>query len=198
MDIDHQATGSAADGNIVTIYMNKVLNNFKSKQEDDLVYDMIPFVRIVSPGQKHSIVDRKVRDNDKVDYKEHWSAFEKKEEFRTNGTPLRDWHVIEKNMIPELELLSIFTVEDFANVSDSNLKNIGPGAVKLREKAEKFVAGLSESDVKLQQAEDRIADLEAKLNELMDAKVANPVVNEETQDVATLLSAGQLEGNRGL
>ena len=72
MDInDFRTTGSASDGNIVTIYTKKVINNFKSKEADELIYDFLPYLEIVSAGQRHSIVVRKIETADKTKYKEH-------------------------------------------------------------------------------------------------------------------------------
>ena len=70
MDInDFTTTASADDGNIVTIFTKKVINNFKSKEADELIYDFLPYLEIVSPGQRHSIVVRKIEEDDKK-YKE--------------------------------------------------------------------------------------------------------------------------------
>jgi len=198
MDInDFRTTASANDGNIVTIFTKKVMNNFKSKEADELIYDFLPYLEIVSPGQKHSIVVRKIEEEDKTKYREHWNAYENKEQMRQNGTALRDWSGVEPEMVAELEYMSIFTVEDLAGVSDGNLSNIGMGATKMRDAAKLFVSGSSKNDVKLQGALDKIADLEETIEKLMGANVAIPDVPKTgTQDDVTKRSTRQSKGNR--
>lgn len=197
MDInDFRTTGSASDGNIVTIYTKKVINNFKSKEADELIYDFLPYLEIVSPGQRHSIVVRKIEEDDKNKYKKHWDAYEKKEQLRSEGTALRDWTGVEPEMVAQLEYMSIFTVEDLSNVSDGNLGNIGMGANKLKNAAKLFVSGKDKNDVTLQKALDKIADLEIKIA-LMGAETAIPDVPKTgTQDEPIKRSTRQPKRNR--
>lgn len=200
MDInDFTTTGSANDGNIVTIFTKKVINNFKSKEADELIYDFRPYLEIISPGQKHSIIIREIEEKDKSKYKEHWNAYQNKEQLRQNGTALRNWSGVEPEMVAELEYQSIFTVEDLANVSDANLGNIGMGATKMRNAAKLFVSGSGKNDVKLQGALDKINDLEETIKTLMGAKSAIPDVPETgTQDDIVKRGARQLKRNRRL
>jgi hypothetical protein len=197
MDInDFRTTGSASDGNIVTIFTKKVINNFKSKEADELIYDFLPYLEIVSAGQRHSIVVRKIETADKTKYKEHWDAYEKKEQLRSEGTALRDWTGVEPEMVAALEYMNIFTVEDLSNVSDGNLQNIGMGANKLKKDAKLFVSGKDKNDVTLQKALDKIADLENKIS-LMGAEVAIPDVPKTgTQDDTFNRSTRQPKRNR--
>lgn len=186
MDINKfKATGTAEDGNIITIYTRKVLNNFKTKEAADFIYDFHPYIRIVSPGQKHSVVDTKMNADHKKRYPAHWEAFEKKESMRNNGTSLLDWTGVENSMIADLEALHIFTVEDMTNVSDAGLDNIGPGARKMRDRAKLFLAGTVGNDVELKKALRRIK----KLEKLMKDAMANPV-GKGKQDDAIKHSTG--------
>ena len=197
MDINNfTTTASADDGNIVTIFTKKVINNFKSKEADELIYDFLPYLEIVSPGQRHSIVVRKIEEDDKNKYKKHWDAYEKKEQLRSEGTALRDWTGVEPEMVAQLEYMSIFTVEDLSNVSDGNLGNIGMGANKLKNAAKLFISGKDKNDVTLQKALDKIADLENKIA-LMGAETAIPDVPKTgTQDEPIKRSTRQPKRNR--
>ncbi len=151
--------GRSPDGNIIIFHMRKIKNNFLSKTNDELHYEQVPYMKIISPGQRYSTVDRKVRAIDKQDYKEQWQAFEKKQELRTKGSPLSEWSGVEEEMIRELEHMNVFTVQDLANVSDANLTNIGPGAGKLREAAKLYVAGEGEKDNIIKTLMKKIEDL---------------------------------------
>jgi hypothetical protein len=186
MDINNQTfstRASASDGNIVTIFTKKKLNAFKSKEEDERIYDYLPYLEIVSPAQKHSIVIRPVVENDKILYPEHWEAYEKKTQLRNNGTPLSEWTGCPEELIPQMEYLSVFTVEDLCNVSDSNLAKIGMGMLKIRESAKLYVAGTGENELKLKKAITKINKLEKKLEKLVGAKAAIlEVPEQENQD----------------
>ena len=160
MDIESFTNeGRSPDGNIIIFHMRKIKNNFLSKQQDELYYDDIPYMKIISPGQRYSTVDRKVHAKDKAEHKEQWEAFEKKQELRTNGTPLSEWSGVETDMIRELEHMNVFTVEDLANVNDANLTNIGPGARKLQDAAKLYVAGEGEIDNIIKTLMKKIEDL---------------------------------------
>ena len=156
----------------------------------------MPYLEIVSPGQRHSIVVRKIEEDDKNKYKKHWDAYEKKEQLRSEGTALRDWTGVEPEMVAQLEYMSIFTVEDLSNVSDGNLGNIGMGANKLKNAAKLFISGKDKNDVTLQKALDKIADLENKIA-LMGAETAIPDVPKTgTQDEPIKRSTRQPKRNR--
>ena len=186
MDIDNQTfstRASASDGNIVTIFTKKKLNGFKSREQEERIYDYLPYLEIVSPAQKHSIVVRPVVENDKILYPHHWEAYEKKTQLRNTGTPLAEWTDCPKELIPQMEYLSVFTVEDLCNVSDNNLAKIGMGMLKIRELAKLYVAGTDKNEVKLQEALDQISKLEKKLQKLVGAKSAIlEVPEQENQD----------------
>ena len=186
MDINHQnfsTRASASDGNVVTIYTEKKLNAFKSKEQNDRVYDYLPYLKIVSMGQKHSIVIREVEEKDKTKYPLHWEAYEKKTQLRNGGTPLSEWADCPKELISQMEYMSVFTVEDLCNVSDANLSKIGIGMLKIRESAKLYVAGTGENELKLKKAITKINKLEKKLEKLVGAKAAIlEVPEQENQD----------------
>lgn len=191
MDIESFTNeGRSPDGNIIIFHMRKIKNNFLSEKNDELYYDDIPYMKVISPGQRHSTVDKKVKAADKLEHKEQWEAFEKKQEMRTSGTPLSVWPGIENEMIPELEFMNVFTVEDLSSVSDANLTNMGPGGRKLREAATVFVAGNSEKD-------GIIATLKEQIRKMtQDANEANPgIVQGENPDELTDDSSGDTKGN---
>ena len=185
MDINQNFStrASASDGNVVTIFTKKCLNNFKTKQQNERVYDYLPYLEIVSMGQKHSIVIREVEEEDKDKYPQHWEAYEKKEQLRQTGTPLADWSGCPSELIVEMEYRNIYTVEDLCNLSDANLSKVGLGVGKIRDAAKLYVAGHGKNELKLKEALDKISKLEKNLKKLMGAKKAIPDVPEqENQD----------------
>tara|TARA_R110000751_G_C13715987_1_gene474930 strand:- start:595 stop:1191 length:597 start_codon:yes stop_codon:yes gene_type:complete len=196
MDMEINRTAHRVDGNIVTIAVERIVNNFKSEQEGIPVYEDIPFIRIVTPSAKNQEVHTKVTEEHKVTYKKVWDQFNAKEKHKSNGTALKQWPDIEPGLIPQYEFMNVFTLEDLISVSDVNLENLGMGAGGLQEKAKIFLANKGKGDVELAKANDRIADLEKKLVELMDTVSVNPDVLKETQDELTNNSTRNTKRNR--
>ncbi len=181
------------DGNLVTINDRRI----KIVRGDDIEIREIPYIEIVSPGQKHSTVHRKVTEEDKIKYKEVWDAYLNKEELRAAGLPLRKWAGIDDLMVPEYEHLNVFTVEALASVPDGHLVNLGPGARQLQKDAIKFLEKGDEKDIQLTEANARIDDLEKKLNAFMDASGANPDPDGDSDEPVDD-SSGHAEGDGGL
>ena len=67
----------------------------------------------------------------------------------------------------------MLTVEQLAAVSDGNLRNLGPEATKLRERARQHLKGPEDTEKDLralvQKLQAPISDLQAKLHQLMGA-----------------------------
>ncbi|MDB4725953.1 hypothetical protein OAF54_00860 [bacterium] len=192
MDIGEFKSTGRVDGNIIIIANERIQNNFKTEEQGIPVFEDIPFVRIITPSAKNQEVHRKLNAGDKIKYKEVWEAFDKKEAHKAAGTPLSQWPEMEIGLIPVYEHNHVYTVEDFAEVSEANLGNLGMGSSGLQLKAKKFLEGKSESDIVLEKAMVRIEELEQLVNELTGAKeLANPAVSEmEKQDELINVSTG--------
>lgn len=182
------------DGNLVTIADRRI----KINRGDDIEFLEVPYIKIVSPGQKHSTVHRKVTEEDKIKFKDVWDAYQNKEEMRAAGIPLKKWDGIDDLLIPEMESMNVFTVEALAAVPDGNLVNLGAGARKLQEAAKEYLEKGDEKDIQLAEANERIATLEKQVNDMMDAARANPDVSEETTDEPIIHSTGHAEGDGGV
>jgi len=185
------------DGNLVTIADRRK----KIVRGEEVLFIEVPYIEIVSPGQKHSTVHRKVTEEDKIKYKSVWEAYQNKEEMRASGTPLRKWGGIDDLLIPEMEHLNIFTVEALAAVPDGNLANLGPGARKLQEAAKEYLEKGDEKDIQLAAANERIDNLEKKLVKLMDAnngESGKKKPGRPRKNVTPEHSAGHAEGDGGI
>lgn len=97
-------------------------------------------IRIMGDNKTHVVrpVDLKgsnVVPSDPIRWPRQWAAFKNKQVNPKTGTPITEWPPISKSQAMVLKSLNIHTVEDLAQVSDSNLGNMGMGARDLRDKA---------------------------------------------------------------
>lgn len=100
---------------------------------------VIDMVRIIIPGDKHNIVERRVREDDKTRFAKQYEAFKKMEEYVPDGTLIETWPMISRTQVYELKAAGIFTVEDIVAIPDSNLSVLGLGGRLLRKYAATFI-----------------------------------------------------------
>jgi len=103
----------------VRFYMNSVQNVNRSKEVGHPVFDDVAFVKIMVPGDKHTVVDTKATDEHKHRFARLWAAFESKQEQITEGWPITEWAAITRAQADELAYLNIRTVEQLAGMADS-------------------------------------------------------------------------------
>jgi hypothetical protein len=110
----------------VKIYMGLKENAAKSEQEGHPVYDNVPFIRIIVPGDKNTVVDTPVTNAHKKRFPKVWERFEKAEGSADvpAGMPIREWPGVSRSQAEELSYHNIFTVEQLANVADTHAQKI--------------------------------------------------------------------------
>ncbi len=177
------------DGTLGTFYMHAKQNNYKTKEQGRAVYDDIPYIKIIIPGDKNQIVDRPANDADKQRYVEAWGRFEAGRSGLAEGTAIERWPYLTPAQIMEMRALGIQTVEQIASTSDANLKLFGMNGRELREQAEQYLQPTDETVValrsELQQKDQRIKELEVAQGRMERALDA---LEDRTQSAATAYS----------
>ena len=172
----------------VTFYMNSIQNNFESEKHARPIFNEIPFVRILTPGNQLSVIDTYVREEHKRRFPIQWAAFQNShnEEDQVVGTPLSEWTAIGRNQADELKALKFFTVEQIAGASDLQIQRLGMNGAFLKQKARAFLDAAKDSAVEQKLAADllrkdqEITELRAsqdrilKMMEEMQAKMSIP------------------------
>lgn len=141
-------------------------------------YNGQPFVRIIVPGDKTSIVEQPVREDHKERFPRQWLYFQmKNNEGAIIGTPLNDWHLaspadLTKGQMEELHILKFQSVEQVATASDAQMQRFGMGGSGLRERAKAFLSRKNRSDaqVELDETKKKLAELQEQMAELIAAK----------------------------
>jgi len=129
------ANSNPKDSAIPRFFMKPVKNNFKSEQTGHPVYDTKEYVQVIIPGDRNSIPERAVKEEDKSRWARQYIAFKNNQELAPDGMPLETWPLIDIGMVETLKHWNIRSVEQLATLNDMHLQNIGMGARDLRSKA---------------------------------------------------------------
>jgi hypothetical protein len=138
----------APHGMSVNFYMHPKYDEKRSAEEGRPIYGEHPYVMIMVPGDKDSIVRRPVRtgQNERDDnnrFHNEYVAFVQKEDQPIEGTMLEQWPQITRAQVMELQAIGIRTVEHLGNIKDTALQNY-MGLITLKQKATAYLAMVKE------------------------------------------------------
>jgi hypothetical protein len=161
----------------------QVKNNFKSDVEKRPIFEEKIFIKKLVPGDSTLVIDRPVRDTDIEEFPVEWARFEQKKEQKVAGTPIEAWTIVSETQKAEFKAMHIYTIDQFANLPDNAGDKI-MGFNDLRTKARAFIAAAqdaamfdkirAETDAKLAQQEEEMAQLRALVTELSAKKAGRP------------------------
>lgn len=135
----------------------------KSKEMGRPIFEETTYIQIMTPGNKDHIVIRPATERDKQRFAEHYRKFTAREDQEAvEGTILEEWAAVSRSQVNELKHLNIRTVEQLANVSDSNGQGI-MGVQVLKEKAIKWL-----SQAEKNATAEKMAALEEKYQSLLE------------------------------
>ena len=163
-------------------------------------FDSRLFIKIVAPGSKDEhvtpfIEDRFRKRPDWPDVEAAYIRYKSAKEGKPilHGYPIEEWPPISRSMAAEFRYHNIYTVEDIAGVSDSNMKILGLYGRKLRDQACDFLkkaageAPLLELRAKFEQLEERCKYLEDQNKALVSTQGTAPSILQF--DVAAITQA---------
>ena len=166
---------------LVKFYIHPRISQGKSSEAGRPIYVDTPYISIMQPGNKDSIVIRPATDMDKNRFSSHWRKFQDRindDEIQMEGTLLEEWAGVSRAQCEELRYLHIRTVEQLANMSDSNTQGI-MGINGLKTKANKFLESSKDSATS-----DALAALEAKYEALLAKIGGNPEPDDMVPDLS--------------
>lgn len=117
---------------------HQVLNEAKSQQEGRPVIEAKPYFRLERAGER-DVLMREANEDDKRSYPEAWRAYEEKREQRPTGTPLSILFPAHPENVATLEYFKVYTVEQLARISDTNMQTIGLGGREWHNKAVEYL-----------------------------------------------------------
>jgi len=123
----------------VKFYMGARPNDEKTLEAGHPIFDEVPFVRIIVPGDRNTVIDTTVDNTHKTRFPRAWAQFQANAEQTCSGMPIREWPAITRSVAEELAHLNVHTVEQLAELADVFGARI-MGFHDLRRKAVAFVA----------------------------------------------------------
>ena len=151
----------------VQFYMGAIKNDAKTLEAGRPIFDDVECIKIFN--SKDNIIDRPIRDTDKQRWPRQYMAWKAgNQEAGISGTLLENWNVLTKAQAEELKYFKIRTVEQLAEMPDSQAAGI-LGFQQLKTKAKLYVQMASEAAPvqKMQEAlAQRDATIEAQADQL--------------------------------
>jgi|TARA_R110000782_G_scaffold6628_1_gene22765 hypothetical protein len=173
----------------VQFYMHPLQDTLRTIEEGRPIFNDTPYVMIMVPGDKDSVVRRPVRvgvhpKDDNLRFAGEYQAFQANKDQPIEGTPLAEWPLMTASEIREMEYFGIRTVENLAGLADVKasqfmgmqdkkkkanewLQNTKDGAPMLRLNAE-----LAERDNKIEVMQQQLEELLAKPSKKKNRDVA--------------------------
>ena len=156
-------------------YMEAVRDAPASLEAGHPKFKDLPYIMIMVPGDKASIVRRPVRtgqhpDHDNNRFHNEYVAFMQGEKVPLEGLPLSEWPLMTKSQVLELNHFGIKTVEHLAEVTDTNAQKF-LGVFALREKARTYIEA-SKNDAPFQQLHAEIDARNDQISELTNVVAA--------------------------
>lgn len=176
--------GNAKSQN-VQFYMGVLQDGEASAREGRPIFRDTPFVRIFTPGDKDTVIDAPVWDDESHPnshtsrYPEQWARFKAGETEQQTGTPLGLLPGITKSVVEELKSFHVRNIEHLAEMSDANASKF-MGIRKLQAEARAYLeraagaapekalrAELEKRDNELEALKRQMAEQAATLDRLM-------------------------------
>lgn len=145
------------DEKLFTVFYPKSkINGIKSKEAGRPIYEEVDYVRIHIPGDKHTIIDRKVTDEDRSRFFTRYLHYKMTQTNAAQaGMPLAQWTGVSRSQADELKHFNVNTVEQLAGLPDQFGQRF-MGFFDLRRKAREYIEGAkdreaAEENVKLKE-----------------------------------------------
>ena len=178
MDSSQNSRFAADNVLLVKFFDHPKLNQSRSAEEGRPIYEEIPYIQIMQPGNKDNIIQRPATDMDKHRFAEHFNRYKARaSEDHLEGTLLESWPGVTRSQCEELRFFNVRTVEQLACMSDSNSQGM-MGINLLKQKAAAYL-----EDADANAAKQALADQKTKNEELM-AMIAELSAKVDAQEEA--------------
>jgi len=179
-----------SDDKLIVQFMTKaVQNKLASMEAGRPVFENQTFVRVQQPGER-DFLERPIQQTDRQRWPRHWAAFEAGNEQMPAGTPIAILFPNDGALVETLRYHKVMTVEQLADLNDTQKQNIGMGALEWTRRAIAFLESASGgkefqaiSD-ELKHAREENAGLRqqmAEMNAKIDAMAARSTTTTEPQ-----------------
>ena len=152
----------------VQFYLRPVLLTTASEEANRPIYADVLHIRIMTPGDKLSIIDRIASQDDKNRFAALYAKYEAGGSQAVVGTRLEAIPWMTRSKVEEYKFFGIITVEQLAAASDQVGQKF-PGFHQDKAKAAKWLEATTGTDARVKALEDQIAKLIAERQEKAEA-----------------------------
>jgi len=153
-------------------FIESVEDPLRSAQHGRPIFFDQERVELMIPGiSQYNVKVDIVSDEHRRRWPEQYKAFKDGIEFSADGTPLEQWPILKRSQVLELKAMNFTTVEQVAQMDDQTMQRL-MGGQRLRTLAKAFLddsiatAALAKATADNERQESRIAELEAKVDQL--------------------------------
>jgi len=148
----------------VVFYKATTLNDEKSLEAGRPVHDEVDLIKIVTPGQRDSVVAYATYDYQQR-FPKQWAQYKANHSQVGSGTPLSEVSFLTMAQIADLKAMNVHTVEQLAGMADSQAHAF-MGFQSLKARAQTYMEAAA-GNAPLLKLQAQIDDLVAKNEELM-------------------------------
>lgn len=148
----------------VEFYRKPVLQPGKSREEGRAVYEEVDYIRIHVPGDKHSVVERPVSEQDAFRFAERYAKWKAGQQEAVTGTPLNALPGMTPSKVEEYKFFKLVTVEQLADAND----NLGAKFMSFQQDKQRAKAFLevAKNNAPIEKMNEELAKRDAELEEL--------------------------------
>lgn len=128
------------DRNMIVMFFNKSQHSpVKSTAAGRPVYEDVVFVRIHPPGERLNIIERPANDDDRRRFALQWNQFVQNQQQLPEGTPVDLLYPQHPSVASLLRAHGVHVIEQLANLSAHAIENIGMGAQRYVNDAQRYI-----------------------------------------------------------
>jgi hypothetical protein len=120
MDMQREPQNNGDETLYVKFYMGTLEDAEKSAEVGHPVFKDVPYVKILVPGDKNTVIDTVADKQYQNRFPRLWQQFTSQETQTHSGMPIREWPAVTRGQAEELLYLNIHTVEQLASCADGH------------------------------------------------------------------------------
>lgn len=120
MEMQREQQNTGDETLFVKFYMGVQEDAEKSAEVGHPVFKDVPYVKILVPGDKNTIIDTVADRQYQQRFPRLWQQFTSQETQTHSGMPIREWPAVTRGQAEELLYLNIHTVEQLAACADTH------------------------------------------------------------------------------
>ena len=196
-DFNKQRAREADKNLLVKFFYKTVQDKRETVAQGRPIFKEVLYCDIKIPGSRNEGVCEPANQRHFDRFPEHYHAFMKRtgDAPQTVGMPLSEWPLITRAQVEELAYYNVRSVEALATLADSHSHSI-MGINVLKQKANEWLAKTQGVNAEVDTLKAQVAELTAKLNEVMTAKPRKPRVTSKAKPKANgAINAGAADAH---